>query len=183
MKHAAAVLAIIGIVLFPANALATCPDATDYYCPGPNCYTVYSFDLGCGSISGDNVETDGTMSCYGWPAIEFANGNGSIDFEMTVPANKGGDHWSTQLYVDFDDPFYHYFGDNITATVIVRHNGSITTNNTFLMHTGEQGSMSCDLVGSGYFSAQDGDTITVYIAANNGYYATIKSTPPLIFSN
>jgi hypothetical protein len=183
MKNVTAVLAILGVILFPAGAFASCPDSVDYYCPGPSCYTVYSYDLTCGSVNGDNVETDETMSCNNWPAIEFANGNGSVDFDMTVPSGKGGSYWSVSLYVDFDDPVYHYFGDTIIATVIVRHNGSITTYNPFFSHTGEQGSMSCELVGSGYFSTQDGDTITVNITGNNGYYANIKSTSPLIFSN
>ena len=121
-KHAAVVLAF-AVALFPAGAFASCPDSNTY-CFGNYCYTVFSFDTSCASVSG-NVESE-TMSCYNWPADEFENGGGSVDYEMTVPYGLSGDYWSTQLYVDFNDPV-QYFGDNITATVIVRHNGSVAS--------------------------------------------------------
>jgi hypothetical protein len=162
------------------SAFAACPDRNEYGL-FPGNYTVFSFDTSCGSRSG-NVST-GTMSCNSWPADQFDVGSGTVDYDMTVPSDRSGNHWSVQTYVDFNDPS-SYSANGLSASVIVRHNGSVSYSGTIFIHTGDQGSMSCELVGTGYFSASPGDDIQVsYTGVNYTSGTTMRITPPLVFWN
>ena len=173
---------VIAVLLSPAGSLfAACPDFhQEIFGGGSGGTSFWSFDTSCASTSG-NV-SDGTMSCYTWPANQFTTGSGSADYSMTVPTGHGGSTWSVSIYVDFDDPS-GYSANGLSASVTVWHNGTVSHSDGFFIHNGNQGSMSCSLVGTSQFSVSDGDTIDVSYNATNYNGATMKITPPNIFEN
>ena len=178
MKYVSVVLAV-AVALLPASSFAGCPDRHSICCG----YDYFTFDTSCASTSG-SVNT-ATLSCYSWDAYQW-NGSGSVDYQMTVPSDLGTlNTWSVSIYVDFDDP-EAYSGDVVSATVIVWHNGRPSYTNSFFFHDGTQGSLSCDIFGSGYFTASAGDTIEVSMTGSNyySYYGTsMKISTPFIFDN
>jgi hypothetical protein len=179
MKYFTVIL-VLAVAFFPVNTFASCPDVhPEIFGPGTGT-TLFSFDTSCASTSGDVSGT--TMSCYSWAGHQWDLGSGSVDYSMTVPSGYGGPHFSVSIYVDFSDPG-SYSSNSISATVIVWHNGS-PSSNSFFFHNGTQGSMGCDLVGSGYFSAADGDTIEVSMTGTKySSGATMKIAPPYIFAD
>jgi hypothetical protein len=173
------VLMAVALLLAPLSASATCPDRHDYIL-WPGGYSVFFFD-GCGSYSGS--AGTGTMSCYGWSGDQIYYGSGSVDYSMTVPSDtSSGTHpWSVRIYVDFSDP-YTYSLNGISASVIVRHNGSVTHSDSFFIHNGNQASMGCDMVNSSSFDASPGDSIEVSYGGVNYTAGTVmRMTPPMIF--
>ncbi len=171
---------VIAILISPVtNAFAGCPDVRyEIYGPGSG-VDMWYFDTTCPSTSG-NVGS-GTMSCYSWPANQFNYGSSSADYSMTVPTGYGSAYWSVSTYVDFDANGYSSSG--VSASVTVRHNGSVTHYESFLAHGGNDGTMSCNLVGTGYFTVSDGDTIDVEYDATNYGTSVIKITPPNVFDH
>lgn len=174
MKYVTVVL-VIALVLFPGSLFAACPDQSVV----PHA-VLFSFDTSCASTSGNVSST--TMWCS-YPAYSFDTGSGSADYSMTVPSGFSGNNFSAQVYVEFSDP-NSYSGNAVSATVFVYHNNSLSSYNTFLQHDGTQGSLSCQLVDTGLFSASPGDTIEVQITATKyNSNATIQVSTPYIFFN
>jgi hypothetical protein len=171
---------VIAVLLSPINsAFAGCPtQSSEIYGPGGGT-DLWSFDTTCASTSG-NV-SDGTMSCYSWPANQFGYGMSSAVYSMTVPTGYGGSTWSVSSYVDFDANGYN--PNAVSGTVRVRHNGSVTYSANLFVQDGFGGSLYCNLFGAGYFSVSDGDTIEIEYDANNYGGGTIKVTPPIVFDH
>jgi hypothetical protein len=174
-------LVAVCLTVLPVTSFADCPDFIPQVGPGPSgqCSTAYyTFDMSCATT--DGTVSSGTMSCYSWPAHWFTTGSGSVDYQMTVPLGHGNSCKSVQMYVDFSDPSA-YASDSLLASVRVIHNGSVSYYNAFFQQTGNQGSLSCQIVSSGTFSAAAGDTIEVQYFGTNYTGATMKITAPLIF--
>ena len=174
MKYVTAVLAI-ALIVFPGSLFASCPDQTTV----PQA-VLFSFDTSCASTSGDVSST--TMWCS-YAAHSFDTGSGTADYSMTVPSGFSGNHFSAQVYVEFSDP-NSYSGNAVSVTVFVYHNNSLTSYDTFVQHDGTQGSLSCQLIDTGLFSASPGDTIEVSMTATKyNSNATIQVSTPYIFFN
>jgi hypothetical protein len=176
MKYATAVLAI-ALIVFPGNLVASCPDQSTV----PHA-VLFSFDTSCASTSGDVSST--TMWCS-YPAHSFDTGSGTADYSMTVPSDTvfSGNHFSAQVFVEFSDPNSNS-GNAVSVTVFVYHNNSLSSYDTFVQHNGTQGSLSCQLISTGLFSASPGDTIEVSMTATKyNSNATIQVSAPSIFFN
>ena len=179
MKYTTAVLGIF-LILSPGGLFAACPDQSGGSGGGAT-WTLFSFDTSCASTSGNVSST--TMWCS-YPAHSFDTGSGSADYSMTVPSGSFTQQlWSARVYVEFSDP-NSYSGNAVAVTVFVYHNNSLSHYETFVSQNGAQGSLSCQLIDSSYFSASPGDTIEVQISATkyNGN-ATIQVSTPYIFYN
>jgi hypothetical protein len=174
-----ALLLVLAVALFPASAFASCPDQTGPYYVWYGSYYVFTFDPSCASTSGSTWTTTFSTCSVATDGYQF--GSGTVDYSMTVPTGMGGNHWQVELVADMNDPS-SYSLDGMSATVIVWHNGSPTVNTIFI-HNGNQGSLSCQFESYYYFSAADGDTIEVSESTVNYTSATMKMSPPTIFSN
>ena len=181
MKSIVASAAIMLVLFFPANALASCPNITGpYSCCGTSWYQ-YELDPSCAGTSGS--VSSATMSCYSQAGHQYT-GNGTVTYTYTIGQSDpilNSAHWSAQVYVDFNDPNNSIY-DTLNLSVSVTHNGS-TTSYTMLSQNGTQGSLSCSTAAYWYFTAVAGDTITLTFTATN-YYSntTIKTGTPLIFN-
>jgi len=177
MKYATALIAIVATLIAPAT-FAACPDQAGPTCFWWGCYYSFSYpSTSCASTSGSLSST--TLSCYSWPAYQIT-GTGYADYSMVVPTGMGGNHWSVQHFVDMSSTSH---SDWLYATVLVIHNGTNTYSSTYFSHFGDQGSLSCALQGSGFFSAADGDTIVVETGGVNSTSATMAQGTPQVFSN
>ena len=181
MRSITAVVLTIAVVLFPAAAYAGCPSRSDFLCPsGGFIYSVFTFDTSCASTTGLSANT---MSCYSKPAWQWTSSTGQADYTMTVPTGYGGSHWSVEIFVDFTDPDANVY-NGLAAYVYVHHNGSINYSNNFFNHNGTQGSLSCNLEGTSYFTVADGDTVEVYLFGTNATgNASILVSAPQILTN
>jgi hypothetical protein len=177
MKYATTTLIVLAVAFAAPAAFASCPDQNGPYVMWWGSYYTFTFDTSCASTSGSPGST--TMWCYNSPAYQF-NGSSGADYSMTVPTGLGGSRWSVSHYVEMNST---YSLDGLYAIVTVYHNGSVSSSNTYFIHNGNQGSLSCAYVGSSFFSAADGDTITVSMGGVNYTSATMQQTPPIIFSN
>jgi hypothetical protein len=169
---------VLAVILLPANAYATCPDFHEQNGPGPQgtcSQNYYSFDTSCASTQ---YASTTTMSCYSWPGYLLWSAYSYTDYHMTVEHSSSCK--DVEIYVDFSDPDSSS-DDGVFAEVWVWHNGSLAYSNEFLQHYGNQGSMECQLVHNGSFSASVGDTIEVQIWGTNYHSASIKTTAPLIW--
>ncbi|HEX7678057.1 MAG TPA: hypothetical protein VF713_08040 [Thermoanaerobaculia bacterium] len=177
MKKVAVLIALVAILIGPAG-FAACPDQAGPYCLWFGCYYVFSFPTtSCASTSGSLTST--TLSCYSWPAYQIT-GTGYADYTMVVPTGMGGSHWSVEQYVDMNSTSH---SDWLYAVVLVIHNGTNTYAATYFSHTGDQGALSCQPEGSGFFSAADGDTIFVETGGVNSTSSTMAQGTPLVFSD
>ena len=61
---------------------------------------------------------------------------------MTVPSDLSSTPWTVRIYVDFSDSGSSS-SNAISASVTVRHNGSVSHSDGFFFHDGSQGSLSC----------------------------------------
>ncbi|HXH92556.1 MAG TPA: hypothetical protein VNN25_13320 [Thermoanaerobaculia bacterium] len=179
MKYVSVLLAII-LAVFPASAFANCPTQTGQYYSGPFSWYEFSFDTSCASTTG-NVSA-ATLSCFSLPSYQWDYGSGTVDYQMTVPSNVFS-NFSVAVFVDFSDP-HSYSGDAISATVTAMHNSTVTHSETFFIHQGNQGSLSCTRFDSSSFTASAGDTIEVVMTGQSYYSdATMQISTPVVFSS
>jgi hypothetical protein len=181
MKYVAIVLAV-AVSLFPASAFAACPDQNGpFSCCGGYTWYTFTFDTSCASTSGSVSAT--TLSCFSMPAYSWDYGSGTADYSMSVPYGMGGSNWTATVFVDFNDP-YTYNLNAVSASVYVWHNGNLSSNQTFFIHQGNQGSLSCQRFDSSAFSVIAGDTIEVIMTGQSyNYGTTMKISTPIVFSN
>src|SRR5881394_2678731 len=163
----------IALVLFPVSAFASCPDIYGpYSCCGTSWY-VYSWTLACAGTSGSVSST--TDSC-GDNVYAMTGSSATITYTYTIGASDpiiNQNNWQASLYVQFSDPTSNA-NNNINATVSVRHNGQIVSNNTIVSQNGTQGSLDCGPFRAYYYyTAVAGDTITVTVTGSNDGNATI----------
>jgi hypothetical protein len=177
MKSVTALFVAALMLLAPA-AFAGCPTITGPYCLFAGCWYQYEQDTTCAGTSGNVSNT--TMWCNNIPALQFGTGSSSATYSFTVGANDPIGNFEVDLrYVEWSDPNSSIY-NTLTATVSVTHNGS-TTSQTFYSLNGTD-SKSCQLSDTGFFSATNGDTITVTI--NTTIYnsnVTAQIGAPLIF--
>jgi hypothetical protein len=177
MKYVTALIAIVAILIAPVG-FAACPDQAGPYCLWWGCYYVFTFPTtSCASSSGGLSST--TLSCYSYPGYQFT-GTGYADYQMVVPTGMGGNQWSVEHYVDMNSTSH---SDWLYGIVTVTHNGTNTYSSMYFSHYGDQGGLSCSLAGSSFFSAADGDTITVETGGVNATSASMAQGTPIIFSN
>ena len=179
MKYVSIVL-VVALAMFPANAFASCPNQTGAYFSGPFVWYDFDFDTSCASTSGS--VTAGSMWCYSTPAYSWDYGSGTVDYVMTVPSGVYS-NFSASILAEFSDP--HTSNMNaVSATVYCYHNNSITYYETFYIHQGNQGSLSCSRFDSGVFTASAGDTIEVVMSGQSyNYDTTMQISTPTIFSS
>ena len=176
MKYVRMLIAVAVLIYPVTSAFAACPDRTDFFLT-----SFFFFDTSCGSASG-NVSTS-TLSCQNRGADQFDVGSGSVDYSMTVPNDLSGSPWTAQIDVDFNDPSA-YSLNGISASVTVWHNGSVSHSETFFIHNGNDGSLSCQGFTSSTFSAYPGDTITVsYTVVNYTSGTVMKISAPTVTFN
>jgi len=122
------------------------------------------------------------MWCYSTPAYSWDYGSGTVDYVMTVPSGVYS-NFSASILAEFSDP--HTSNMNaVSATVYCYHNNSITYYETFYIHQGNQGSLSCSRFDSGVFTASAGDTIEVVMSGQSyNYDTTMQISTPTIFSS
>jgi hypothetical protein len=157
---------------------AACPDQAGPYCLFGGCYYVFTYPTtSCASASGSLSST--TLSCYSYPAYAFT-GTGYADYQLVVPTGMGGSRWSVEQYVDSNSTSH---SDWLYAIVTVTHNGTNTYSSMYFSHLGDQGALSCQVEASSFFSAADGDTITVETGGVNATSASMAQGTPIIFSN
>jgi hypothetical protein len=179
MKYVAMML-VVAVALFPANAFASCPDQNGPYASGPFYWYTFDFGTSCASTSGGASAT--SMWCYSTPAYDFGYSGGSADYEMTVPSGVYS-HFSVAIYAEFSDP--HTSNMNaVSASVYCWHNNTLTYSETFYIHQGNEGSLSCVRFDSDEFSASAGDTIQVLTGGQSyNYDTTMQISTPIIFSS
>lgn len=181
MKKLAVVALAVAVAILPASTFAACPDENGPHNVFPFEYYTYHFGTGCASTGGDVEET--TLSCESSPGHKFTQGSGSVSYSMTAPSNRGGTLWHATVFVDFSDP--HTSSLNaISATVFVYHNSSLVAYETFMSHSGNQGSLVCERFDSNALTVQDGDTVDVVYTGDNYYSDTsMKISTPIIIAN
>jgi hypothetical protein len=179
MKYVSMLL-VVTLALFPANAFATCPAQTGPYLSGFTYWYDFDFATSCAVTNG--AVTAGSMWCYSTPAYSWDYGTGSVDYSMTVPSGVYS-HFSVSIFAEFSDP--HTSSANaVSATVYCYHNNSVTYSETFYLHQGNQGSLSCVRFDSGSFTASAGDTIEVVMGGQSyNYDTTMQISTPTIYSS
>lgn len=187
MNRTILVTAVSLAVLFVAHsASAACP--TIYHQGNPAWYQ-FNVDSSCLSSSG---ATGGTLSC-GWGGYLFGSGfSNYTSWSFTVPADGTPtansstyylrSTWSASIWLDFSSPTQSAW-DTLNATVTVTHNGSNTVYPLVYLSGATASTQSCarhDV----YFSATNGDTITVNISTSKwGSGSSIGVTEPSIVNN
>jgi len=160
-----------------AYATPTCPapPAGPYFI-GFYYWYDYTADIDCWQKYGDF--TPSTLSCYSTPANEYGDGSTMMSYDFT--ASTGLDSWEADVDVDFQDPNYDWW-NQVEMDVTVVHNGTPSYTQIFV-HNGTMGDLSCEPKW-GYFSAQDGDAITIEVRSMKWYADTmIKTSAPRIYN-
>jgi len=180
MKYGLIVL-LVAAAFFPTTASATCPSQAGAFASGPFYWYTFDFDTTCASTSGNVYSTN--MWCYSSPAYQwYSTGSGSVDYSMTVPSGVYS-NFSVSVFVEFSDP-HSYSGNAISASVVCRHNNSVTHSETIFIHQGNQGSLSCVRFDSSSFTASAGDTIEVSMGGQNyNWDTTMQISTPTIYSS
>lgn len=162
----------------------TCPTPrTGPHYAGVASWYNYTPDNGCWTASG-SVSSPATVGCSGLGGVEFGMGwtnKISYTFPVGTSDHLFTNNWEASAFIEFNDPNDSIY-NNIVIWARVLHNG-VTTSTKLFEHGGHMGDLSGCASQWNYFSATNGDTVTIEVTSTKWYSNTvIRASYPRIFN-